>query len=58
MTSVPFLGSLPIDPLLGECGEKGKSCIVTNPNSPAAKVFKDLVQTITEKSKMTATPSD
>ena len=56
ITSVPFLGSLPIDPSLGECGEKGKSCIATNPNSPAAKVFKDLVGTIAEKSKMPITP--
>lgn len=53
LTNVPFLGSLPIDPSLGECGEKGQSCITVNPSSPAAKVFQELVQKIVEKSKET-----
>ncbi|KAJ1527427.1 hypothetical protein ONE63_007409 [Megalurothrips usitatus] len=57
LTNVPFLGRLPIDPSLGECGEKGKSCISVNPNSPAAKVFQDLVQTISEKSKVSSVPA-
>lgn len=52
LIKVPFLGSIPIDPSLGECGEKGTSCISVNPSSPAAKVFQDLVQTIAERSNM------
>ncbi|KAE8744645.1 hypothetical protein FOCC_FOCC008774 [Frankliniella occidentalis] len=52
LNNIPFLGSIPIDPSLGECGEKGKSCISVKPNSPASKVFKDLVLTIAQGSGM------
>ncbi len=37
--SVPFLGSIPIDPRIVEASDSGNSCIMDFPDSPAAEAF-------------------
>jgi len=44
--SVPFLGSIPIDPEICEDSDKGLPFIVEHSNSPATKAFKDIVKKI------------
>jgi ATP-binding protein involved in chromosome partitioning len=40
---VPFLGSIPIDPKVGEDSDKGQPFVVANKNSAAAKAFLEIV---------------
>ncbi|XP_067005188.1 cytosolic Fe-S cluster assembly factor Nubp2 homolog [Anabrus simplex] len=51
MAQVPFLGSVPIDPRVGECGEKGTSCIKMLPDSPVTAVFQSIVRKLTDSTK-------
>lgn len=46
MAKVPLLGTLPIDPRLG--GLLGKACVKELPDSVSAKVFRNIVETITQ----------
>lgn len=48
MVKVPFLAKLPIDPEIGKNADKGKSILVTNPDSQVAQVFRKLVEEITK----------
>lgn len=43
---VPFLGSIPIDPLIAESGDDGKAFVELTKSSPAAQVFRDIVTAI------------
>ena len=43
---VPFLGSIPIDPLIAESGDDGKAFVESTKSSPAAQVFRDIVTAI------------
>ena len=43
---VPFLGSIPIDPLIAESGDEGKAFVELTKSSPAAQVFRDIVTAI------------
>ncbi|KAK4320077.1 hypothetical protein Pmani_009043 [Petrolisthes manimaculis] len=47
---VPFLGRVPIDPMLALCSEKGENYLVKCSSSPAAATFKALVTTLTPQS--------
>ena len=40
---VPFLGSIPIDPKVGEDSDKGQPFVIANKNSAAAKAFMEIV---------------
>ena len=44
---VPFLGSIPIDPLIAELGDEGKAFVEHAASSPAAGAFRDIVRELT-----------
>ena len=44
--SVPFLGSIPIDPRICEASDLGHPFIVEHPDSPASKAFMEIVEKI------------
>jgi ATP-binding protein involved in chromosome partitioning len=44
--SVPFLGSIPIDPEICSDSDKGTPFIAEHPNSPATKAFTEIVKKI------------
>jgi ATP-binding protein involved in chromosome partitioning len=44
---VPFLGSIPIDPLIAELGDEGKAFVASAANSPAAGAFREIVRDLT-----------
>ncbi|XP_078692427.1 cytosolic Fe-S cluster assembly factor nubp1-B-like [Branchiostoma floridae x Branchiostoma belcheri] len=45
---VPFLGRLPLDPRIGKCCDEGKSFLSVEPDSPAAKAYKEVIQRVEE----------
>jgi len=44
--SVPFLGSIPLDPRVCESSDLGRPFIIEYPDSPAAKAFMEIVEKI------------
>ena len=44
--SVPFLGSIPLDPRVCEASDLGRPFIMEYPDSPATKAFMDIVEKI------------
>lgn len=44
---VPFLGSIPIDPLIAESGDEGKAFVESAASSPAAGAFREIVRELT-----------
>src|SRR5439155_19555313 len=47
--SVPFLGEIPIDPRVAECGDTGDPIVHKLPDSPIAKAYVALAQTVTQE---------
>ena len=45
-TSVPFLGSIPIDPKVGVDSDKGSPFVIEHANSSAAKAFVEIVKKV------------
>jgi len=45
-SSVPFLGSIPLDPRVCEASDLGHPFIMENPDSPASKAFMEIVEKI------------
>jgi len=45
---VPFLGRIPIDPRVVETGDAGIPVVAANPDSPAAKAFREIVDKVVE----------
>ncbi|MGL6096592.1 MAG: P-loop NTPase, partial [Fimbriiglobus sp.] len=43
---VPFLGELPIDPRVAECGDEGEPIVRRYPDSPVAKAYVALAQSV------------
>lgn len=43
---VPFLGDLPIDPRVAECGDQGEPIVHRYPDSPVAKAYQELAKTV------------
>ncbi|MGI5923663.1 MAG: P-loop NTPase [Lentisphaeria bacterium] len=41
---VPFLGRIPIDPLIAECSDAGSPMVHKHPDSAMAKAFADIIQ--------------
>jgi len=39
---VPFLGSIPIDPAIAECGDRGRVFLEHHPESPAASIIRKI----------------
>jgi len=46
---VPFLGSIPLDPMIARSCDEGKSYIVQYPTSPASIAYKQVFQKVIEK---------
>jgi len=53
IAEVPFLGRIPLDPRLGQCSEKGQSCLQTMKDSPVSiavdGVIKKLLEIVDKK---------
>jgi len=45
---VPFLGEIPIDPRVAECGDSGDPIVHKYPDSPVAKSYRDLAATVVQ----------
>jgi ATP-binding protein involved in chromosome partitioning len=43
---VPFLGELPIDPRVAECGDAGDPVVHKHPDSPIAQAYRTLAETV------------
>ncbi len=43
---VPFLGSIPLDPAVAECGDRGRLFLEHHPESPAAATFQKIADRI------------
>jgi ATP-binding protein involved in chromosome partitioning len=46
---VPFLGELPIDPRVGECGDTGDPVVHKVPDSPVSKAYLELAKIVTQE---------
>nr|CAG4714552.1 unnamed protein product [Naegleria fowleri] len=46
--NIPFLGSIPLDPVVMQACETGKSIVRDHPESPASQVMKEIVQKIVQ----------
>jgi ATP-binding protein involved in chromosome partitioning len=47
-SNVPFLGEIPIDPRVAECGDRGEPIVRKHPDSPVAKAYRTLAGTVAE----------
>jgi ATP-binding protein involved in chromosome partitioning len=45
-SNVPFLGELPIDPRVAQCGDNGEPMVRKYPDSPVAKAYMSLAETV------------
>jgi MinD-like ATPase involved in chromosome partitioning or flagellar assembly len=45
---VPFLGRIPLDPEIVQNCDRGKPFVVAEPDSPAAKAFREITDRLTE----------
>jgi ATP-binding protein involved in chromosome partitioning len=45
-TRVPFLGSVPLDPVVREAGDAGEPTVLSSPDSPAGRAFADIADLI------------
>jgi ATP-binding protein involved in chromosome partitioning len=54
LASVPFLGEIPIDPRVAECGDQGEPIVHKYPDSGVAKVYQSLARTVREQLQKTA----
>jgi ATP-binding protein involved in chromosome partitioning len=50
-TGVPFLGEIPIDPRVAECGDTGDPIVHRYPDAPVAKAYQALATTIVKQLK-------
>jgi ATP-binding protein involved in chromosome partitioning len=39
---VPFLGAIPLDPAIVDCGDEGRPLVIAHPDAPAAAVYRDI----------------
>lgn len=53
---VPFLGELPIDPRVAECGDAGEPIVRRYPDSPVSKAYLGLASTILQRLHAAPTP--
>ena len=47
-SNVPFLGELPIDPRVAQCGDAGEPIVRKYPDSPVAKAYMALAATVAD----------
>jgi ATP-binding protein involved in chromosome partitioning len=48
-SNVPFLGELPIDPRVAECGDQGDPIVHRHPEAPVAKAYARLADTVVKE---------
>lgn len=53
-SGVPFLGEIPIDPRVTECGDGGEPIVQRHPDSPAAQAFEELAISVAAEVKKSA----
>jgi len=46
---VPFLGRIPIDPMIREGGDQGMPIVVAQPMSPQAALFKEVTENLVKQ---------
>jgi ATP-binding protein involved in chromosome partitioning len=46
MAGVPFLGDIPIDPRVAQCGDQGEPIVSKYPDSPVSKAYAALAQSV------------
>ncbi len=46
---VPFLGEIPIDPRVAECGDQGDPIVHKHPDSPVAKAYVELAKAVADE---------
>jgi ATP-binding protein involved in chromosome partitioning len=56
--NVPFLGEIPIDPRVAECGDVGEPIVHKYPDSPVSKAYLALATTVTQELKRTGKPPE
>jgi ATP-binding protein involved in chromosome partitioning len=55
-SGVPFLGELPIDPRVAECGDGGEPIVRKHPDSPVAKAYMMLAQLVADAANRPSAP--
>ncbi len=55
---VAFLGDVPIDPKVAECGDAGEPIVHRYPDSPIAKVYVKLAETVAQQLTQVQAPTD
>jgi ATP-binding protein involved in chromosome partitioning len=53
---VPFLGEIPIDPAVAECGDSGDPIVHKHPDNPVAKTYLSLASTVSAELGKLGTP--
>ena len=58
---VPFLGAIPLDPAIVDCGDEGRPLVIAHPDAPAAAVYRDIAAILSGRARTAAgipTPFD
>jgi ATP-binding protein involved in chromosome partitioning len=58
---VPFLGAIPLDPAIVDCGDEGRPLVIAHPDAPASAVYREIAATLSGRLKAAAgipTPFD
>jgi ATP-binding protein involved in chromosome partitioning len=55
---VPFLGAIPIDPQVAECGDQGDPIVHKYPDNAVAKAYLKLAETVSQELAKMGTPQD
>jgi ATP-binding protein involved in chromosome partitioning len=55
---VPFLGEIPIDPRVAECGDAGEPIVQKHPESPIARSYQELAKTVQKELENQGTPPE
>jgi ATP-binding protein involved in chromosome partitioning len=53
-SGVPFLGEIPIDPRVAECGDQGEPIVHRHPDSAVAKAYEALAASVVEQLQRTS----
>jgi ATP-binding protein involved in chromosome partitioning len=55
---VPFLGAVPIDPRIAECGDQGDPIVHKYPDSEVAKIYLELATTVSKQIQQAGPPAE
>ncbi len=48
---VPFLGAVPLDPAIVDCGDDGLPLVIAHPDTPAAQAYRDIAATLSGRAR-------